>query len=218
VVGPDWIDDWRSLLPVIETSVARNGGRSCINASTIVVPRHGAEIAHALASRLADREPKSLDDPEATLAAFASAERAEAIDAHLDRLLGEEGAVDVSGQVRGSARRVQLEGLSFLRPTVVLADKDHALAKAEFGFPFVSVVEVPTDEVAEWIGSSLVVAALTEDPTLLRGLMRAPHVDRLHTGVVPTTRIRWDQPHEGNLFEWLFRRRAVAGERFEVAQ
>lgn len=217
VVGEDQVDGWPSLLPGLVTSVARNGGRSCINASTIAVPRRGDEIARALAEALAAQVPRALDDPEATLAAFASGAQAEAIDAHLDRLLAVPGAVDVSAGVRAGPRLVRLHGLTFLQPTVVRCAPDHPLAKAEFGFPFVSVVEVARAELVPWLGPTLVVSALTDDEALITELLRAPHVDRLHTDGIPTTSIRWDQPHEGNLFEWLFRRRAVAGERFGAA-
>jgi hypothetical protein len=34
-------------------------------------------------------------------------------------------------------------------------------------------------------------------------------VDRLNIGPLPTTHIAWDQPHEGNLFEHLYGRRAI---------
>jgi hypothetical protein len=62
----------------------------------------------------------------------------------------------------------------------------------------------------DWLGPTLVLAAVTEDGALRRALLDAPHVDRLHLGPIPTTAIRWDQPHEGNLFTWLWRRRAIA--------
>jgi acyl-CoA reductase-like NAD-dependent aldehyde dehydrogenase len=219
VVGADRVEDWPALLDVIVTSVARNGGRSCINASTVVVPRHGDALAAALAERLATLVPRPLDDPKAELAAFASPAQAAAIDAHLDRLLAVPGAREVSAAVRQGPRRVMLDGLCFLQPTVVRADPDHPLARTEFGFPFVSVVELPVEQMVGWLGPTLVVTALTEDPAMIGALLRADHVDRLHTDGVPTTSIRWDQPHEGNLFEWLYRRRAVAGARFgaEVA-
>jgi hypothetical protein len=31
----------------------------------------------------------------------------------------------------------------------------------------------------------------------------------LNLGPIPTMRISWDQPHEGNMFEFLYRRRAL---------
>ena len=57
---------------------------------------------------------------------------------------------------------------------------------------------------------ALAVTAITEDERLRRELLASPHVDRLTFGAVPTSRVSWDQPHEGNLFEHLYRRRAFA--------
>jgi len=51
-------------LDLIAESIAANGGRSCINASCIITPRHGRELAEALAERLAQIEPTAIDDPE----------------------------------------------------------------------------------------------------------------------------------------------------------
>ena len=87
-------------------------------------------------------------------------------------------------------------------------DPDHPLADTEFLFPFVAVVEAPAEEMAERIGPSLVVTALTEDPELQAQLMSSAGIDRLNFGEVATNEIAWDQPHEGNLFELLYRQRA----------
>jgi hypothetical protein len=53
-----------------------------------------------------------------------------------------------------------------------------------------------------------VVTAITEDRKLIQRLLSSPLVGRLNLGAIPTTRIRWDQPHEGNLFEHLYASRA----------
>jgi hypothetical protein len=75
-------------------------------------------------------------------------------------------------------------------------------------FPFVSVVPVDADELPDALGPSLVVTAITNDGTLIDRLVASPFVDRLNIGAVPTNQISWDQPHEGNLFEHLYGRRA----------
>jgi len=75
-------------------------------------------------------------------------------------------------------------------------------------FPFASVVKVAPDELPEALGPSLVVTAITNDSTLIEKLLRSTNVDRLNVGAVPTNLISWDQPHEGNLFEHLYARRA----------
>ena len=59
----------------------------------------------------------------------------------------------------------------------------------------------------ETIGS-LVVTAITEDP-YLRGRSRRRPTSALNIGAIPTSQVRWDQPHEGNLFEFLYQRRAI---------
>jgi hypothetical protein len=59
------------------------------------------------------------------------------------------------------------------------------------------------------MGPTLAVTALTEDQLFRRQLLESPDVGRLNLGPVPTNQIDWDQPHEGNLFDHLYARRAV---------
>jgi acyl-CoA reductase-like NAD-dependent aldehyde dehydrogenase len=224
VVGADRLDRWPEHLELIVTSVAANGGRSCVNASGVWLPvgspgrpeagrTSAPALAEALARRLAAIEPRQLDDPEAALAAFPDPATARRISEWIDRRLARPGAVDVTARHRGGAGRVaEAGGCTFLRPTVIhVTDPDHPLAQAELLFPFVAVVEAPAAELVERLGPSLAVTALTEDPELIAALLAARHVDRLHLGPVPTCDVAWDQPHEGNLFDLLYRRRGLRG-------
>ena len=68
------------------SSIADNGGRSCINASGVWTAASGEEIAAALAQRMAAIEPKALADPQARLAAFPEPRVAHAISAQIDRI------------------------------------------------------------------------------------------------------------------------------------
>ena len=207
--GEDAAGDWERALPLLLSSVADNSGRSCINASGVWVPRCGREIAEALARRLAETEPLPLDHPDAALAAFPDPEAARRISDFIDRNLETPGAADLSAAVRGSGRVASAGGCTFLRPTVIWCeDPDHPLADTEFLFPFAAVVETPAEEMPERIGPSLVVTALTEDRELQARLMGSAKIDRLNFGEVATNEIAWDQPHEGNLFELLYRQRA----------
>ena len=45
---------------------------------------------------------------------------------------------------------------------------------------------------------------------IMHGLFHPQGELRLNIGRVPTNRISWDQPHEGNLFEFLYRRRSIS--------
>ena len=89
------------------------------------------------------------------------------------------------------------------------ASIDHPLARTEFMFPFTSVVEVPAEGLVAALGPSLAVTVITRDAELVRQILDSGNVDRLNVGPVPTSHVEWDQPHEGNLFEFLYRRRAI---------
>jgi acyl-CoA reductase-like NAD-dependent aldehyde dehydrogenase len=209
LIGDDEIENWRSHLDLMVESVSANGGRSCLNASAIVVPKYAAEIADALAQRLGPIQPTKADDPNAKLSGFANAKMADYIDSAIEEGLKTSGATDVTAKYRNGSRKIVLDGGTFLRPTVVLCDSfAHPLANREFLFPYASIVLVPQSEMLKQIGPSLVVTAITEDPMWTQQLLAFPHIQRLNLGAIPTMKISWDQPHEGNMFEFLWKRRA----------
>lgn len=210
LIGEDWIDRWPEFMDILVESVSSNGGRSCVNTSCIVVPRHGRAIAEALAKRLVAIEARGAEDPEAELSAFANVKMAGAINTMIDRGLEQGGATDMTRVLRQGSRLVEREGWTFLLPTVLFCESfEQPLSNTEFLFPYVSVVELPQDQMIEQIGPSLVVSLLTEDQSLLNQALRSPHIDRLNVGAMASTKVQWDQPHEGNLFDHLYRRRAV---------
>jgi acyl-CoA reductase-like NAD-dependent aldehyde dehydrogenase len=210
LVGDDEIERWPEFIDLMVSSIADNGGRSCINASAIVVPKYAAEIADALSKKLGPIAPLPARDEDAKLSAFANPAMAKGIDAMLEEGLKTPGGTDVTAQDRHGPRKVTLEGGVYLRPTIVLCDSfAHPLANREFLFPYASVVQVPQSEMLSQIGPSLVVSALTKEPNFQQALLESPLIDRLHLGPVSTMKISWDQPHEGNLFEFLYRRRAI---------
>ncbi|HVQ38107.1 MAG TPA: aldehyde dehydrogenase family protein [Pyrinomonadaceae bacterium] len=209
VIGEDCIDDWEKYLDVMVSSIAANGGRSCINASGVWVPAHAEEISDALAARLAEIAPRAADDDEAQLAPFTDPNVAARVSQIIQQALAEPGAREVTAAHRKNERLTSYNGCSYLLPTIVLCeDAAHPLANKEFMFPFASVVKTTQDQIPEALGPSLVVTAITSDPKLIQRLINSPNVDRLNIGAVPTGQISWDQPHEGNLFEHLYARRA----------
>lgn len=210
LIGEDQIGRWPDYVDVMVASIADNGGRSCVNASAVVVPRHAREIADALARRLGPLRPAAPQDPDARLAGFAKPKMAEAIDAAVEAGLRVPGAIDVTAPFRDGPRRAEWGGAVFLRPTIVLcASFAHPLANREFLFPYASVIEVPQAEMLRQIGPSLVVTAITRDPAFREQLLDSPLIERLNLGPIPTLQVSWDQPHEGNLFEFLYRRRSI---------
>ena len=210
LIGEDQIENWRDFLPVLVESVSANSGRSCINASAILVPKYGKEIAEAMAAELKDMVPKAADDETARLSGFANPAMPDYIDSTITEGLETPGAVDVSAGLRAGTPRTVSRGMNYLLPTLVTCPNfAHPLANREFLFPFASITEVPQADMLDQIGPSLVVTAITEDKTWIEDLLVCPHIDRLNVGPTPTNRIQWDQPHEGNLFEFLYRRRSI---------
>ena len=210
VIGEDKIDHWQDSLDEIVESVSINGGRSCVNASAIVVPSRRAEIANVLAEFFAEITPLPLDDPNACLAAYVDHNVAHGINGLIEEGLRSGGAVDRTADHRDQIRLTDLKGNPFLLPTVIeCIDPEHPLAKTEFMFPYVSVVELPQKEIIKWLGPSLAVTAITEDPEFIQDLIHCPYINRLNLGPIPTTTIDWSQPHEGNLFDFLYQRRAL---------
>lgn len=212
LLGEDWLGRWESQIDVLVESVSANGGRSCVNASAIFVPGLRDEIADELARRLAAIEPLPRDHPDALLCGFANPEQARAIDARIEAELRHPGAEDVTARYRKGPRLADAHGQTFLRPTLVVCDDlEHPLANTEFMFPYASLVEMDAAQMLPALGPTLVVSALTGDPRWIAEIVACPWIDRLNVGPFPTNRVQWEQPHEGNLFEFLFRRRALQG-------
>ena len=60
----------------------------------------------------------------------------------------------------------------------------------------------------ETIGPTLVCTGITKNEKFSEQLSDATHIDRLNIGPIPTTKLNWLQPHEGNIIDFLFRNRA----------
>jgi acyl-CoA reductase-like NAD-dependent aldehyde dehydrogenase len=212
LVGPDVAGNWGDHLGLIAASIAENGGRSCVNASGVWTTGHGREIAEALAERLAQIVPRAADDPAAEIAPFVDPRVAQRISDQIDAGLQEPGAEDVTARYRSGPRLVTRDGGTYLLPTIVhCQSSSHPLANREFLFPYASVVDIREDEMASLpacLGPTLVVTALTRDPALIERLLASDAIGRLNLGPIKTNQIVWDQPHEGNLFEHLYARRA----------
>lgn len=207
LLGDDVVDDWERHIDLIVDSVYLNSGRGCINCSGVWASRHTEEIAHAVAERLGPIDAKPPEDPTAALAAFTVPGQARAIAASIRNDLAEDGVTDMTASF--GERLVETERCAYLRPWVVHCDApDPAIANKEFMFPFVSVVRCAQDAMIDRIGTTLVGSAITEDEAWIQQLLEATNIDRLNIGPIPTIKLDWLQPHEGNIIEFLFRARS----------
>ena len=210
LIGDDCIEHWPDYIDVIAGAISDNGGRSCINASAVVVPKYAAEIADALARKLGPFTPTGAEDPNARLSGFANLKMADFIDTQIDDALKTPGATDVTAKYRNGPRKVIFEGGTYMRPTIVLCDSfAHPLANKEFLCPYASVVTCPQSEMLHKIGYTLAASVITKDQAFIEAVTDFAEIDRLNIGPVSTMKISWDQPHEGNMFEFLWQRRSI---------
>ncbi|MFO0800464.1 MAG: aldehyde dehydrogenase family protein [Gemmataceae bacterium] len=210
IFGEDQADQWEKHLDVLVEGIAANGGRACVNASAVWTPKNADAIAVGLAKRLAGAKARAWDDPACEVSAFANPSVAEAINNMIDEGLKEPGAVDVTEKLRGTPRLVKEGRVAWLLPTIIRCDSpDHPLANKEFLFPYASVIEWPQQDVLKRIGYTLAATVLSDDPAFIADALACPTIERLNIGPLPTNRLTWDQPHEGNLFTHLYKQRAL---------
>jgi len=208
LLGDDCVDHWPEFLDLMVDSIYRNGGRSCINCSSIYAARHTNEIAAALAERLGPIDVLPPDDPDAGLAAFTTAGVAEAVWKMVERDIEEDGTSHATAGY--GERLVQKKACDYLRPTVLHCDSpQNPASNKEYMFPLASVVRCPQPEMLGSIGPTLVATAITKDKSFRSDLIAATQIDRLNLGPIPTPQVDWLQPHEGNLTELLFKNRAL---------
>ena len=207
LLGDDEVDHWENYIDLIVDSVYLNSGRGCINCSGVWAPRHTKEIAQALAQRLGPIDVRPPDDPKAGLAAFTVPGQAQAIHASIQEKMKEPAVEDMTAQY--GPRLVEKERCAYLRPWVIHCESpEQKIANTEYMFPYVTVVQCPQAEMIEKIGPTLVCSAITNNKAWERQLMEATNIDRLNIGPIPTIKLDWLQPHEGNIVDFLFRARA----------
>ena len=208
IFGDDCVDDWEKHLDLLVDSVYRNGGRSCINASSIYASRHTKEIAEALAAKLGPIEVLPPDDPNSGLAAFTIEGAAQAIWKSIERDAGNSQVTDMTASY--GDRLVEKPPVAYLRPVVLHhASHESESRNKEYMFPLVNVVECPQAKIQTAMEYTLVCTAITEDEDFRRDLIASTMIDRLNLGPIPTPQLDWLQPHEGNLIEFLYRSRAL---------
>jgi acyl-CoA reductase-like NAD-dependent aldehyde dehydrogenase len=207
ILGDDEVDNWQKYLDVMADSVFVNSGRGCINCSGVWVSRNGRKIAEALAERLGPVEPLPPEDPKSALAAFTVPGQADGVWKAIESDFKESGVEHMTAKY--GDRLVKKERCDYLRPVVAYSSSpDTAIAKKEYMFPFVTVVDCPQEQMIAKIGPTLVCSAITSDKSFQRNLADAVHIDRLNLGPLATVALNWLQPHEGSIVDFLFRARA----------
>ena len=144
-------------------SIFINSGRGCINCSGHLGPRTPRRSPRRWPSGWPRCEALPPTDPEGGLAAFTVPGVAEAIWKSIDADLKAPACDGRDGAASHGPRLVEQGRADYLRPTVVHCESpEPAIAKKEYMFPFVTVVECPQAKMLESIGPTLVCTAITE--------------------------------------------------------
>ena len=193
-------------------SASFDGGTRCTNLSAVLTTRPVAEVADALARRLATLPSVPVTTATATLLA-ADRERAERIRRQVDELRAAPGVTDHSARhdPAGTETAVALaDGSHLLRPLVLSVDEvHHPAVGTELPFPFVVVAPwTPADGVAP-LRESLVLNLLTDDEELVDAAVREPSVRKITRGaVLPWTAVP-GIPHDDNYTQFLLEPKGV---------
>lgn len=183
-------------------------GRLCTNISSLVVLGDAEEAAGQLAREFATRPVLPLDDPSASVPAFPDRAARDALATRIEREIAA-GAVDVTEAATGVPLRVDLDGVAYLRPTVLLLDAGSPLFGTELPFPFTAVAHVPRSKAVAACAGSLIVSVVGEAGGLVRALAEEPGVDKVFGGEQFDRGYDPHDPHEGYLADFLFKKKAV---------
>ena len=149
ILGDDEVDNWEKYLDIMVDSVFVNSGRGCINCSGVWVSRHGRKIAEAIAEQHRAGRAAAAGGPEV---GAGGVHRARPGRRRLGRrsttTCKEAGVHDMTAKY--GPRLVKKERCDYLRPTVIYCESpDKAIAKKEYMFPFVTVVECPQEQMLD---------------------------------------------------------------------
>jgi thienamycin biosynthesis protein ThnO len=182
-------------------------GRLCTNLSALAVTGDARAAAEPLAGRLA-LPVLPLDAEAAVVPAFPDRVQREELARLIERELAA-GAVDVTAEVTGAPLRIDVDGLAFLRPTVLVVETESPLWGTELPFPFVTVAHVPRSRLRAACAHSLIIAVPGSEPDLVEQFAEEPTVDKVFAGDDYDRGYDPLDPHEGYLADFLFRKKAV---------
>ena len=209
-MGDDEIENWEKYIDVMVSSISDNGGRSCVNASAVIVPKYAKEIADALGKRLGPLKPLPVNDPNAVLSGFANPKMGEWIDQTLKpTLLKKEQRMPPHPTEMVPVLYKQKEALTCVLQLHIVNRWIMFCPIANFCVLMQVLSKSHKLTCYGQLDPPLWLQLLRGMKDLKISLLAASNVERLNIGAISTMKISWDQPHEGNMFEFLYKRRSI---------
>ena len=194
------VDD---VIEDVKKSMMDKGGRSCLNASQLFVTGDSANrILKDIFDALNEELPTEFEDPldeDAEIPAFPD----KMIAKNIAQFLRLNGVGDVL---------VEVEGVVFLKPTLVLCEYKESLF-TELPFQYLAMTAISKNDVENFLRDSLVVSVYTEEPTIIKRLILNTTIKNvfIKKATIDST---LEEPHEGNLINFLYDFKTVKGFEF----
>lgn len=197
-------------LEIAYTSIALDGGRGCINSSTVIYNTDAGyeDFKLKLAEKLAKLEPKDPLRMDAELPAMKLDEARGLYKFIKSRMQGD--VKDLTAQFRGSEEFLYEDenNLAYLLPMLLEVHEEHPMLTDEYPFPF-GVITQPNDYYGhELVRHSLAVALLTDDPFKAEKLLAEPTIKKVFVND-RTFLMDPAAPHEGFLGDFLYTSKAT---------
>lgn len=193
--------DWRDYLDLIVDSVAKLGGMACVNTTAVLYEGDPAPLAAAVAERLSSIEPMPTEDERAVLPTQPVAKAGAIADYLAIKAVGATALLGADQVVAAVG-----DGCAALRPAVyLLTEPDVDKLNVELPFPCVWIAPWSRDDGLEPLRKSLVITVITDDDSLVDGLLAEPTVSNVYCGNRPTTFGAPGIPHDGFLADFLMR-------------
>lgn len=206
-------EDDEAVYRMMEEAMMRDGGRGCINMSHILTTGNAEEIADKMASKVIDNQILMPTSEDAVIPASPSPKRAKNINQLIQQDLTSSNAKDISRKLRDNKERlVQKNGATFLRPTVLLLEENavtegNRLFK-EYPFQYCTVTEISEDKLDDKLSDTLTLSMFTNDEEKIEAALRDPSIEKVYASQVTTCDIDLNEPHEGYLLDFLFKKKA----------
>jgi acyl-CoA reductase-like NAD-dependent aldehyde dehydrogenase len=204
--------DWREHVDLIADSASHGGGAGCGNVTAVFVEGSAAELAEAVAGRLAELPSLPPEDPAAVLPVkpLEAARQMAGYVTHAAQgatcLLGGSDLVEDLG-----------DGSAVQRPSVhVLPSAHDPRTRIELPFPCLWFAPWSPDNCIEPLKDTLVMTVLGASGDLIDSLVDEPSIRSLYVGSHPTYWAEPQLPHDGYLSSFLMTPKGFVDDTVEV--
>lgn len=198
------------LIQRLFRSATMGSGRLCTNISGVLVNDSLVldKVSRDLAVRFNKLTPGSLDCSKTLMPAFPSKELAEAANLFIERII-HKGAIDLTLRLGNHEERLEeVNGVYFVRPTVLVVPEGIGEFGAELPFPFVMFMNGDRDGAVKICAGSLIVSLLTNDQRYILDFLQAPSINKLCVNESFDRGYSSHDPHQGFISDFLFFKKA----------